>query len=364
VISGRYVELAAVFALYQIGTSLLDIVAKPLARIPVPLKLQAGDIKLEKLTIDTSVFADSAASAAFQKCISLHGAGLVDNLVIFQCNFIGTVDMDSAKFKDYSYIDGRGGYQTGSILFESCCFMNSGGHSAIQIRGPTKEQGQLVSVGIKGCHFEQTAGCVCVRAMPLNQHQNAIESVVIEGCTYKHAPHTKSDPACWGIIEVDGAVKLLVKDLTVENAEGDLFATSNADSCYNVVQAWTKAHEEADSNKPFLDCDWVFDNIKITNSSFSSIVNIPTPTPEFHCPIIGQAAPGLQFVNFAADAAVGATALVSHLFPANANGVYRAKNVLGHENDLPPNYNLDYDYILDNKFGAERIQMFEGANYA
>jgi hypothetical protein len=362
-VSGAGGKLAGVYAVYQANTQMLDCDKQPLLRIKPPLRLQTNNYTFENLTIDTSDFADSAAGAAFKRVLQLHGQGLVDNLTVKSCNFKGTVDMDAALFKEWSFIDGRSASVTGNVLICDCCFENSGGHSALQIRGPEAGQGKLASVIIRRCHFRNTSGCICVRAMPLTTAQHAVDNVIIEDVTYEHAPHQKSDPLSWGIIELNGVTTANIKNITVRDAEGSLFATSNADAAYNVVQIWSKARVDADPTQAFIPVSWTFDNIKVESSSFSSAINIPVPTVEYLCPIQGQVVPGVQYLNLVADAFTGCDAAVSHLFPAKGSGVYRALTPQGIETDLPPSYKTDYAALLPSNFGATRRNMYEAQDY-
>ena len=362
-VSGAGGRLAGVYAVYQANTQMLDCDKQPLLRIKAPLRVQTNDYTFENLTIDTSEFADSAAGAAFKRVMELHGQGLVDHLTIKSCNFKGTVDMDAPRFKEWSFIDGRSAAVTGNILIQDCCFENSGGHSAIQIRGPELGQGKLASVIIRRCHFRQACGAIVVRAMPLTTAQHAVDSVTLEDITYEHAPHQKSDPLSWGILELNGVTTANIKNITVKDTEGDLFAASNADQAHNVVQIWSKARQDADPTKDFIPVSWTFDNIKVHNSAFSSAINIPVPTVDFLCPIQGQAAVGVQYLNIAPDAFTGCDAAVSHLFPATPSGVYRAMTPAGLETDLPPSYKVDYDALLGSSFGAARRHMSQGDAY-
>lgn len=349
--------LAAVYANYQAHTSLLDC-DRSLVRIKTPLRLQVGDFLFENVTLHTGDYADSAAGAAFKTVLGLHGQGLVNNLTIKSCVFVGTVDFDAARFKEWSLIDGRTASCTGTILIQDCCFKNSGGETALHIRGPEAAVGTLSNVTIKNCHFTNVSGAITIRGMPTTEQQNAVGAVVVENVTYEHAPHAKSHQLGESVFEFNGVTNVTMKNVTIKSAEGNLFKTTSTNNHYNAVQCWSKARVGANPLNAFVPVNWLFDNVAVQSSSFSSAFNFVSPNPTYLCPIQGQAQVGVQFQNIATDAFAGCEAVVSHVFPANADGVYRILSPQGVEIVTPPSYDIEFAHVLTDRYGATRRQMY------
>jgi hypothetical protein len=359
--------LAAVHAIYQTNTSLLDC-DRALVRIKSPLRLQTNDFFLENLTCDTSEFADSPAGATFRTVLALYGNGLVNNLTIKSCVFIGTLDVNAARFAEWMYIGGPwlegGGYAesacTGNILIEDCCFKNSGGPGSIRISGPEAPFGTLSSVTIKNCHFTNTSGAVMIKGYPLSKQQNAVGNVLIENVTFEHAPHTKSYQGTQNVFEIYGVLNLTMRNILVKNAEGNLFRATNAVDHYNLVRCWSRARVNANRNNDLLQVNWTFDNVAVENSSFASAFFLNCHDNSFACPLQGQAQVGLHFQNFTENAFAGCEAVVSHLNPAKPDGVYSALTPSGVQITTPPSYDNEFAHVLTDSFGATRKQMSIG----